>query len=657
MNSPTIALRQYRLIPLILSLGLAACGGGGGGGGGGGTASSAPASGGSISGGAVKGPVAGATICAYAADGSASNGLGSKVNLVAGNSVTDGCYVTGRDGSYTLALPAGAPRNLVVTASGGSYCSDESQVSASGSCTSGSLMTLDTPLVVALSLPATDGSATAYASPLSTAAWQNARSNGSSFETEFETLKTTLGLDSTVHIGTAFADGNAGAALKTLFGQVAQSVRSGGSADLGSAIATLAQGTVPAEGAIGAACARETTVDATLRCLIAAWNVSLLEDAPVVSDAMFNAGRALFEGTTGQQLSGPKTVSCASCHPTSNAGVETALALHASLGGGTIHRNAPDLVNKPIGGRHAMFWDGRVALNSDGSYHTPAGDKLPAGLDSLLAAQALFPLLSRDEMLGPYGNNDLANLNPAGAVESDPQPVWDGIMARVKANATLLPLLQAAYPGVSTEDFGIQHVANALAAFQTRRWNPVRTPAYFNAYLAGNGDLTDKAKRGGVLFFGKAGCANCHNGPLLSDGKYHNIGVPQIGPGFGSGASDTPPRDLGRYEVSGLDADRYTFLTPSLWEAKVTPPYLHNGVHASLEKVVRHHLDAAASARAFRCADAPSGVSCRDSESDSALYEDMLDRLAPELATPIALTDTEISELLTFLNQLTNGAN
>ncbi|MEJ1960067.1 MAG: cytochrome c peroxidase [Gammaproteobacteria bacterium] len=404
------------------------------------------------------------------------------------------------------------------------------------------------------------------------------------------------------------------------------------------------------------------TLEEQLRQLASASGVAPLGDAPAVTDALFNLGRALFEGTTGALLSGTRTVSCAACHQTNNAGVETAVALHASLGRQpTIHRNAPDLVNRALGGRRSMFWDGRVSLDEQGRYHTPAGDKLPLGLHSLLSAQALFPLLSRDEMLGyrddGSDDNELADLSPAAALDSDPWPVWNGIVARVKANATLNPLLVAAYPDVAFDDLGIQHIANALAAFQTRRWNPVLVPAHFHAWLAGTGDLTDQAKRGGILFFGKARCAVCHNGPLLTDGEFHNLAVPQLGPGFASGASETPPRDKGRYEVSGDEADLYAFLTPSLWEIKATPPYMHNGVYRTLEQAVRHHLDASAAANRFRCEDAPAGVACRDSETSPDLYTDMVHRLASQMSVPIALTEEEISDLLAFLNQLTNGAN
>jgi len=657
--------RSLHATTLALSLVyLAACGGGGGGGGSGGGGASA---GSVLSGSASKGPLKGATVCVYAADAGAANGQGAKISLLAGSNVSDGCFVTGADGSYALTLPAGASRDVVVVASGGSYCSDESQVLADNSCGGGAtLLTVggSVSLRAAATLPANDGNATLHVTPLSEAAWRNALANHTTFAAEFAALKTALGLADGITPGTAPTGDNE---LKTLLGQIAVSVATQGSSDLGAAIATLAGGSTPQTGAPGLVCSGESTLDGQLRCLLNLHGVTRLEEPPAVNDALYNAGVALFSSTV---LSGTGTVSCATCHPTNNAGVEKTLSLHASLRGApnTIHRNSPDLVNKLLGGRKFLFWDGRVAVNADGSFVSPVGNKLPSGLDSMLAVQALLPLLSRDEMLGyvpgsgsGVGENTLAGL--VAEPEADPQPVWNALMDKVKANATLLARLREAYPNVADTNLGIQHVANAIAAFQTKRWNGSRPTANFHGYLAGPRELTDSAKRGGILFFDKAGCYRCHNGPLLSDQKFHNLAVPQIGPGFGSGATATPAQDKGRYEVTGAGTDLYAFLTPSLWEAKVTAPYMHNGVYTTLEKAIRHHLDAGTKANAFRCTtDLPSqssgiALSCRDSESAPTLYADMVSKLAAEMRTPIALSDAEITDLIIFINTLNDGAN
>lgn len=432
-------------------------------------------------------------------------------------------------------------------------------------------------------------------------------------------------------------------------------------------------------------CRAKSSQDEQLACFAALHGVTALEAPPVVSDALFAAGRDLF---LSKKLSGTGTAACVSCHANNNAGVEgftildgvaTTRALHVNLRGGdpddagnntSIHRNTPDLVNRMLGSPQFMFWDGRVAVDGKGGYITPAGDKLPSGLTSLLAAQALFPLLSRDEMLGyaPGTNAGLSENATAGLVAdpaADPQPVWDAVMQRVRADALLFGELQAAFPEVAPAELGIQHVANALAAFQTRRWNAAQPNFGFHGWLRDRNrwPMSAGELRGALLFFDKAGCAQCHGGPKLTDWKFHNLAVPQIGPGFGSGAAQTPRSDKGRYEVTHQDADLYAFLTPSLWEVRATAPYFHNGVYAGMEQAIRHHLDAAGSAQAFRCAGgAPPlqdgvKVDCVDSQSAPALYADMASRLAPELVAAPTLSDAEIADLVTFMKALTDGRN
>lgn len=435
-----------------------------------------------------------------------------------------------------------------------------------------------------------------------------------------------------------------------------------------------------------AACRSKAGADEQLACFAALHGVTPLEAPPVVSDARFAAGVNLFTST---KLSGTGKVACVSCHANNNAGVESfatldgrtlTRSLHPSLRGGdaddpanatSISRNAPDLVNKLLGAPRFMFHDGRVALDGKGGFITPMGDKLPTGLESLLAAQALVPLLTRDEMLGyaPGSNGGRSENATAGLVgdpvENNPQPVWNAVMQRVLADPVLAGGLAEAFPEVAPANLGIQHVANALASFQTRRWNAGGSVYGFHGWLRDRQrwPLAAQELRGALVFFDKGRCVQCHSGPKLTDSRFHNLAVPQIGPGLGSGTGETARSDKGRYEVTKQDTDLYAFLTPSLWEVRATAPYFHNGVYDSLEKTIRHHTDAAGHAQAFRCAsDAPllqAGVrvECRDSQNARALYADMVSRLAPQLKTLPVLSDTEIADLIAFLKQVTNGNN
>jgi len=144
----------------------------------------------------------------------------------------------------------------------------------------------------------------------------------------------------------------------------------------------------------------------------------------------------------------------------------------------------------------------------------------------------------------------------------------------------------------------------AIAAFErTLVSKPENVP--FDRFAKGDQKaLADDARRGLALFQGKAGCAQCHSGPLTSDESYHNLGVPK-NPVFEEdplrqitlryqhmirGVSEKlyreADRDLGLYYTTKVEADRGKFRTPSLRELKYTPPYMHNGAFFTLEEVV-----------------------------------------------------------------------
>ncbi len=127
----------------------------------------------------------------------------------------------------------------------------------------------------------------------------------------------------------------------------------------------------------------------------------------------------------------------------------------------------------------------------------------------------------------------------------------------------------------------------------------------FDRYMKGEEKaLSDSAKRGLALFRGKAGCVQCHNGALLSDEDYHNVGVPrnpafeedplrQITLRFQHVIRGVPEsvyrkadRDLGLFYTTKREADRGRFRTPSLRELKYTAPYMHNGAFFELDEVI-----------------------------------------------------------------------
>lgn len=322
--------------------------------------------------------------------------------------------------------------------------------------------------------------------------------------------------------------------------------------------------------------------------------VTALAPPPAVAQPLYDLGRALFFDPI---LSGNMDVACASCHhPQTSSGD----ALSLSVGTGAtgvgvaraepghppfIPRHALDLFNRGDPSWTRLFWDGRVEM-AGGMLRGPAA--LPMGLSGVLAAQALFPLLDRSEMRGADGDTTVTGAANELAVIANARPdaIWAAIVARVIAIADYVTLFAAAYPNVAPANLSITHVANAIAAFETRAFAFTDTP--WDRYLRGDRDaLNDAQKLGVLLFYAEDSCSTCHAGPLLSDHEFHNTGIPQIGPGQAPEA----PFDHGRQRVSGDVADHFAFRTPPLRNVLLTAPYMHNGSLVDLNSVLRHYAD------------------------------------------------------------------
>jgi cytochrome c peroxidase len=185
-------------------------------------------------------------------------------------------------------------------------------------------------------------------------------------------------------------------------------------------------------------------------------------------------------------------------------------------------RNTPSLLN--AGYRRSFFWDGRVTS---------------------LEAQVLRPIVATDEM----------------ALSLD----------EAVRRLTAADEYRTAFAGAFGGPPDTRRLGQALAAFvRTLRAGDSR----FDEEVETGGVLTDEERAGLALFRGRGNCAHCHLGPLLADGRFHNTGV-----SWGSA-------DLGRYEVTGIDADRGKFRTPSLRDVARTAPYMHDGSMSTLEAVL-----------------------------------------------------------------------
>lgn len=318
------------------------------------------------------------------------------------------------------------------------------------------------------------------------------------------------------------------------------------------------------------------------------------------SPALVELGELLFFDKI---LSGNRNISCGSCHHTEHA---TGDGLALSIGEGgyglgpertpgegssqirlRVGRNAQQLFN--LGAREftVLFHDGRVELSAESPHRflTPVGGGLPAGLDNVLAAQALFPLVSPEEMAGQYGENPIADEVARGNIRG----AWSLLEDRLRATPDYSELFAAAFTSQPGEArVSLVNAANAIAAFTAVRWRADDSP--FDRYLRGDSDaMTEVGLAGMELFYGDAGCSSCHSGVFQTDHGFYSIGMPQVGPGKGHGFDGH--EDFGREAVTGNPAERYRFRTPSLRNVTETGPWGHSGAFSSLESVVRHHLE------------------------------------------------------------------
>jgi cytochrome c peroxidase len=263
-------------------------------------------------------------------------------------------------------------------------------------------------------------------------------------------------------------------------------------------------------------------------------------------------GKLLFFDT---RLSGDAAISCATCHDP-RRGWGDGRPLSTGYPGSEYFRNTQTILNAA---RHRRnYWDGRMD-----------------GRD--------LPTLVRD------------HLTEAHFMQADGRL----LIERLRQVPEYEAMFQKAFGGEPS--YG--RILNALAAF-------VQTITSRNApldrFLGGETAALGPAAQAGLkLFQGKAGCLQCHDGALLSDGKFHALGVPEHPAVYreplrhitfrrfmktlGAPNYDNLREDVGLSGVTKDPADRGKFRTPSLREVALTAPYMHNGVLATLQDVIEFY--------------------------------------------------------------------
>jgi cytochrome c peroxidase len=317
-----------------------------------------------------------------------------------------------------------------------------------------------------------------------------------------------------------------------------------------------------------------------------------------------------------------------------------------------VPRNAPALWNLGALSLENLMHDGRVSVDPlfGNGFNTPADEWFPKGVGSLLAAQSLFPMTSSVEMAGGVGENEII-----GAVRDRIDTAWPIIAKRVRGVPEYGQRFVDSFDDVTTpEEVNITHIADALAAFMVQDFTSY--DSRFDAYLAGDKTALNSLEKQGLdLFFGDAGCSNCHAGPLLSDQGFHALGLPAFGPGRTRGF-DPYARDVGRMGESNDLDDAYRFRTPMLRNVSLTGPYGHNGAYPTLELMVRHHIAPKASRANWR-RDMPVLPKVATLDAVDFIIQDDRFEMARQTARrdvylPVR-KDQEITALVAFLNSLT----
>lgn len=334
------------------------------------------------------------------------------------------------------------------------------------------------------------------------------------------------------------------------------------------------------------------TLAAAVRELATSKGFSALSSPAPVRPNLVRLGRLL---AFDKILSGNRNIACTTCHlPKFATGDGKSLAVGeggVGLGptrehpdGVFIPRNAPPLFNL-YAMRH-LFWDGRVQIDAQHQFHTPAGAQLTPAMQRVLefgpvSALAMFPVTNRFEMRGAPGT-DLGDL-----ADDDFTGIWATLMQRLGAIPEYRALFAAAYPGTRFEDMSFAHASNAIGAFITDQFTFRNSP--WDRFLAGNDGALTQQQLVGAQTFLSLKCSICHNGPELSDDEFHDVALAQVGPGEGNGGSTHD--DFGRVNVTGDPADLYRFRTSPLRNVTLSGPYGHDGAYVSLRDFVAHYSE------------------------------------------------------------------
>lgn len=227
-----------------------------------------------------------------------------------------------------------------------------------------------------------------------------------------------------------------------------------------------------------------------------------------------------------------------------------------------------------------LFYEPRLSRNntiSCGSCHIQAsafthhGHDVSHGIDDRLGKRNAPPIMNLAWHTG-------FNLD-GGVFDLDMQPIVP-ITTFEEMDETLENVLQKLkghpeYPKLFAQAFGSEEITSArlLKALSQFMVMCVSAQSKYDSVMRKETSFTAEEMQGYELF--KQKCASCHKEPLFTDLTFRNNG---IGIGFNG--------DVGRYEITLNEADKYKFKVPSLRNLKYSAPYMHDGRFYTLDAVL-----------------------------------------------------------------------
>ncbi len=233
-----------------------------------------------------------------------------------------------------------------------------------------------------------------------------------------------------------------------------------------------------------------------------------------------------------------------------------------------------------------LFYDGILSRNGligcgtchqQASAFTHHGHDLSHGVDDRLGkrnAQSVQNMAWSPVFFWDGGVHDL-DFVPFNAIENEVEmdEKVGNVLDKLRKTPDYPRRFRSAF---GSDEITTERMMKALSQFMLTM---VSATSRYDYYTMGDASALNTQERQGLTLF-KQHCSSCHSGELFTDHSFRNNGLRPL-----------PGNDLGRYDVTQVETDRYTFKVPSLRNVGLSSPYMHDGRYYTLEEVLDHYTD------------------------------------------------------------------